>query len=125
MVRFVTTSYSHMYDNEYIGRPEEPYMGREHDELTDVGQCVEKWREFSGYTVDELVRRSNSYNPLYDQRFTNKDYVAFIHGRLYLTDLQVRTISKALKITVHDLMHTKPGQVQSDEPRHDMPDVSR
>ncbi len=115
MVRFVTTSYTHMYSNDYIGRPEEPFLTRDPNELTDVGRIVEKWRVHRSMTVEDLVKAANDYNPLYDQRIKKKDYQSFIRGTRRITDLQLRTIAKALKTTVHILTHYAPDKVPKSE----------
>lgn len=115
MVRFVTTSYTHMYSNDYIGRPEEPFLTRDPSELTDVGRTVEKWRVHRSMTVDDLVKSANDYNPLYDQRIKKKDYQSFIRGTRRITDLQLRTIARALKTTVHILTHYAPDKVPKSE----------
>lgn len=115
MVRFVTTSYTHMYSNDYIGRPEEPFFHRDPDELSDVGRIVEKWRVHRSMTVEDLVKAANDYNPLFDQRIKKKDYQLFICGTRRISDLQLRTIAKALKTTVHILTHYAPDKVPKSE----------
>jgi len=117
MVRFVTTSYTHMYGNGYIARPEEPYLRKKSYELSNVGIIVEKWRRLASLTIDELPDAANRFNPLRDQRITAKDYRAFIHGRRRLSSLQLRTIAKALNTTVYIMMHYPPDKVP--DKKHD------
>lgn len=115
MVRFVTTSYTHMYENDYIGRPEEPFFHRNPNELSDVGRIVEKWRVHRSMTIDDLVKAANDCNPLYDQRIKKRDYQSFIRGTRRITDIQLRTIARALKTTVHILTHYPPDKVPKSE----------
>ena len=114
MVRFVTTAYTHMYENSYVGRPGERYKKKAPDELTDVGHRVERWRKQAGLEVKSLVRLTNDMLSE-GQHIDAKDYWAFVRGQRRITDNQIRMIAKVLGTTVHIMTHYSPGQVPEDE----------
>ena len=113
-VRFVTTAYTHMHENDYIGRPEDKFRAKEPDELTDVGRHVEGWREHRGLKVGEVVRLANEMLPG-GQSVDAKDYWAFVRGQRRITDAQIRAIAKSLDTTVHIMTHYLPGYVPESE----------
>ena len=63
MVRFVTTAYTHMYENDYIGRPEDRAKPKDPNELSPIGHKVEKWREASGLKVHEVCEGGERHHP--------------------------------------------------------------
>lgn len=110
MVRFVTTTYTHMYDNGYLGNPEEKYWHKSQDELTSVGIRVERWRKKAQLDVDGLVEQANEML-VREQRMDADTYWEFVRGQRRISNSQIRAIAKALGVTVYVMTHYSPGRV--------------
>lgn len=114
MVRFVTTAYTHMYENSYVGLPGERLRHKSPQELTDVGIRVERWRKNSDLKVAELVIKVNE--KLADnERIDSQTYWEYVRGQSRITNNQIRAIAKVLGTTVHALTHYSPGQVPKED----------
>lgn len=96
-----------MYENAYIGRPEEKYRHKDPNELSPVGKRVERWREEAGLKVKEVVRLANEILSQ-GSRIDAKLYWAFLRGNERLTVYQVRAIAKVFGVSVYVMTHNSP-----------------
>ena len=118
MVRFVTTEYTHMYENSYIGLPGEKYRHQPEKTLTDVGLRVEKWRNAAGLKSKEVVKKANELLPK-GEWLTMYDYRSFLRGLKRLTNSQIKAMASVFDISVHVMVSYSPGRVPKD--RHSVP----
>ena len=101
MVRFVTTIYSHRYENSYLGSQLE--LERQSDGgLTSVGNRVEAWRRYAAVDVDTLCELA---------KIDRQTYEDFLVGNLRLSQKEIRAIAKELGTSVNIMTHYLPGHV--------------
>lgn len=118
MVRFVTTAYTHMYENEYVGLPEERVRKKGQNELTEFGIRTNRWREHANLTVEETVRLVSKRLAKTGEGFSSKDYWGFVRGQIRLTSNQIRALAHILGTTPYDLTHRTPNEVpEKEEPK--------
>ena len=120
-VRFATTAYTHMYENDYMGRPEEKYR-RGPNDLTGVGIRVERWRAHAGLKPDDFMERVNERLGEMEQ-LDVKTYRRFLRGKTRISDRQIRAIAKALGTTLHIMTRYSPGEIPKEEERPKPPKV--
>ena len=121
MVRFVTTEYTHMYENSYIGLPGEKYGHQPEKTLTDVGLRVEKWRKAAGLKDAEVVKKANKSLPK-GEWLNMDDYCLFLRGLKDLTRSQIRAMASVFDVSVQVMDSCSPGQVPKD--RRSVPEKS-
>ena len=109
MVRFVATAYTHMYDNEYLGQPDDNVRRKFPEELSSVGALVERWRKKAGVSVDKLCERVRlNLGPRCT--FNENTYMEFVRGNIRIDTEEIRTVAAVLGTTVHNMTHFRPGQ---------------
>lgn len=117
MVRFVTTAYTHMYDNSYTGQPGrkyrgDGYKGKPSPKLCPVGFRVEKWRGQAGVGQLELAEAAGVSLESYDR---------FIRGKQAMSYDELTAMANLLGISVENMTDYAPWEV----PKQKNPDTSK